>query len=109
MVWPRDKDLDDFLLKLNNFQPQIKFTTTQSDTAVNFLDITIYKNSNFTVTGKLSTSTHEKENNLFQYLHFKSNNQLSVYKGLIIGEAIRYVRTNSTIEKYKEQLSKFIQ
>uniref|UniRef100_A0A1X7UGQ5 GIY-YIG domain-containing protein n=1 Tax=Amphimedon queenslandica TaxID=400682 RepID=A0A1X7UGQ5_AMPQE len=109
MVWPRNKDLDKFLSELNNFHPQIKFTTTQSDTAVNFLDITIYKNSNFTATGKLSTSTYEKENNLFQYLHFESNHSISIYKGIIIGEAMRYVRTNSTEEKYKEQLSKFIQ
>ena len=109
MIWPRSYDLKYFLAGLNEFNPNIKFTSTVTNSSVNFLDITIYKDDNFHSTEKLNTTTYQKEANLYQYLHYDSNPPKSTFKGLIIGEATTYIRTNSTRDKYKEQVSKFIQ
>ena len=109
ILWPEKPNLTIFYQQIKSYHPQIKFTIAQSTTSVNFLDITVYKDKTFEKTGKLSVMTYQKDQNLFQYLHFKSNHPKSTLKGLIIGEAIRYIRTNSKKEKYEEQLSKFIQ
>ena len=106
MVWPKCQNLNNFLHRLNNHHPQIKFTFMQSTKSIDFLDITVYKDSDFNKTGKLSTSTYQKENNLYQYLHFTSNHPQSIFRALIIGEATRYVRTNSSREMYYKQLRK---
>ena len=106
MVWPRCQNLNNFLHRLNNHHPKIKFTSMQSKKSIDFLDITVYKDSDFNKTGKLSTSTYQKENNLYQYLHFTSNHPQSIFRALIIGEATKYVRTNSSRETYYKQLRK---
>ena len=107
MIWHKRHDLSKFLDSINRHHPKIHFTSVQSDTSVNFLDITIRKSKHFEVTGKLNVSTFQKENNLYQYLHFSSNHPRSVFKGLIVGEAIRYVRTNSSEYNYRTQVQKF--
>ncbi|XP_011407404.1 PREDICTED: uncharacterized protein LOC105314749 [Amphimedon queenslandica] len=107
MLWPKHQDLNNFFNKLNKFHPNIKFTMSQSETTINFLDITIYKGEDFSETNKLSIKTYQKEINRYQYLHFNSNHPIHIFKGLIIGETIRYVRTNSTIIEYKKQIKRF--
>ena len=64
--------LDEFLLKLNQYHHTIKFTSETSQTSVNFLDMTIYKGYNFTQTNKLDYKTYFKPTNTFQYLHYQS-------------------------------------
>ena len=51
-------------------------------------------------TNILDTKTFQKQLNLYQYLHFTSNHPKNVFKALIRGECIRYIRTNSTQESY---------
>uniref|UniRef100_A0A1X7SVF2 Reverse transcriptase domain-containing protein n=1 Tax=Amphimedon queenslandica TaxID=400682 RepID=A0A1X7SVF2_AMPQE len=70
MIWQKHHDLNKFVDDINSYHPNIKFTFTQSDSAVDFLDITVYKGED---TKKLKVSTFQKENNLHQYLHFSSS------------------------------------
>uniref|UniRef100_A0A1X7U709 Reverse transcriptase domain-containing protein n=1 Tax=Amphimedon queenslandica TaxID=400682 RepID=A0A1X7U709_AMPQE len=88
MIWQKHHDLNKFVDDINSYHPNIKFTFTQSDSAVEFLDITVYKGED---TEKLKVSTFQKENNLHQYLHFSSSHPKSVFRGIIIEEATRYV------------------
>ena len=103
LLWPQHQNINEFFHRLNNYHPKIKFTINQSNTSINFLDLMILKNG----TNKLNIRTYQKECNLFQYLHFTSDNPKATLKGLIRGEAIRYVRTNSLKEDYEKQLHLF--
>lgn len=46
-LWYKKHDLNKFTTALNKFHPNIKFTMTSSNKAVNYLDITIYKGQPF--------------------------------------------------------------
>ena len=107
IIWPKHQNLSSFLHNINEFHPSIKYTMDQSNTHINFLDLTIFKSKQFSETHQLSVKTYQKEHNLYQYLHFTSNHPKSTFRGIIIGEAIRYIRTNSFQEDYKEQIEKF--
>ena len=48
--------------------------------------------------------TYQKNNNLYQYLHYTSYHQKAISKGIIIGECIRYICTNTNEKNYKNQL-----
>ena len=108
MLWPKKQNLERFLYQLNNFHKSIKFTSTNSNKAIDFLHLTIFKDQKFEQTKKLSISTYQKTNKLYQYLHHSSNHPQSVFKGLVKGEAIRYVRTNSSKSLYNSQINTFI-
>ena len=74
---------------------------------MDFLDRTVYKGTQFDRTKCLDIKTFQKSQNLYQYLHFTSHHPKSVYKGLIVGECKRYIRTNSCEEQYHSQLLHF--
>ena len=107
MLWPQHQNLTNFINSLNNYHQNIKFTVNYSNTSVNFLDLTVYKGDLFNRTNKLDVKTYEKNGNLYQYVHFTSNHPKHNLRGIIIGEATRYVRTNSSENTYLEQLEKF--
>ena len=92
--------LQQFLQDLNKFNPNLKFTHQQSASTIDFLDVTIYKDTSFPFTNILDVKTFQKKLNLYQYLHFSSEHPRSVFKALIKGECIRYIKTNSTEESY---------
>ena len=101
-------NLNNFLTDLNNFHPTIKFTWDISTTKIVYLDLEIFKGDLFSSTGKLDITTHFKTTNTFQYLHFKSCHPKSTFKGIIKGETIRFIRSNTQKEKFKQILSTFI-
>ena len=105
LLWTRKQDLGKILHQLNNFHHNIKFTSTSSNKSIDFLDLTIFKDNKFEQTKKLSTSTFQKTNKLYQYLHYSSNHHQSVFKGFVKGEAITYVRTNSCKDMYIKQIN----
>ena len=107
MIWHKRHDLSKFLDSINRHHPKIHFTSVHSDTSVNFLDITIQKRKTLRSHREVKRLDIQKENHLKQYLHFSSNHPRSVFKGLIVGEAIRYVRTNSSEYNYRTQVQKF--
>ena len=46
ILWPHNHNLNEFTTAINNFHPNIQFTTTSSQAKVNFLDLTIILNHN---------------------------------------------------------------
>lgn len=108
LIWTDTVDnLLTFLTALNAFHPNINFTHQYSLLTVDFLDLTIYKGRHFTLTNLLDTKTYQKPMNLYQYLHYTSHHQTNIFKAIIQGEAIRYVRTNTTQETYMATLHLF--
>ena len=106
-VWSGFREsLEAFLRRLNSCHPTIHFTWTIYTESVEFLDIRIYKGSRFRETGILDVQTHFKPTNTFQYLHFSSHPK-GVFKGLVKGEAIQFLRSNSSQDNYKRTISTF--
>ena len=60
--------LDHFDNLLNNLHPRIKFTKEWSEKEINFLDVTVIKNTN----GKVTTDVFYKATDSFNYVNFKS-------------------------------------
>ena len=101
ILWQHgEASLVTFLSNINNIHPNIRFKYEYFNQSSAFLDLMIYKSSNFQTTGKLDTSTFQKAQNLYQYLHFSSNHPKQKFKAIIIGECMRYARTSTTIENY---------
>ena len=96
-IWPNNNrdELTGFLEALNSFHHTLRFTWTISDAQVDFLDVTLYKGSRFLTTGVLDMKTYFKPTNTFQYLEFSSAHPRSVFKGLVKGECIRFLRSTS--------------
>ena len=101
LIWTNTKEtLQTFLNSLNNFHPSLKFTYTISQDSTDFLDLTILKGSGFQILNKLDTKTYQKQQNLYQYLHFSSEHTRNQHKAVVTGECIRYIRTNTRKENY---------
>ena len=95
-IWTGTRSqLDSFLDGLNKAHHSIKFTWSISDTQIQFLDLNIHKGQRFSQTNLLDLKTYFKPTNTFQYLHFASSHPRSVYKGLVKGEVIRFLRSNT--------------
>ena len=107
-VWTDSREsLEAFLHRLNSCHPTIHFTWTVSSEGVDFLDTRIYKGSRFQQTGILDVQTFFKPTNTFQYLHFSSSHPKGVFKGLVRGEAIRFLRFNSSQDNFEQTISTF--
>ena len=78
-----------------------------SDKEIDFLDRTVYKGERFHNQGILDICTHFKPTETFQYTHFSSRNPHGVRKGLIKGEALRLLRTNSSAKSFYENIYNF--
>ena len=74
------EQLTQFLINLNNFHPSLHYTSQQSTSSIDFLDLTIYKGPAFHFTNILDTQTFQTKLNLYQYLHFTSNHPKNVFK-----------------------------
>ena len=101
LIWTYTvKDLIQFLTNMNNFNSALRYTHHYSSSSVDFLDLTIYKGPLFPFTSILDTKTFQKSHNLYQYLHYTSCHQKTVYQSIISREFVRYVRTNTSELNY---------
>ena len=101
MIWmDGEVSLLNFLSNLNSFHPSLTYKFTYSTKEVPFLDLMIYKGPRLFNKKLLDTKTYQKEQNLYQYLHYSSNHPQHIFKSLITGECTRFVRTNTTIEEF---------
>ena len=108
IIWTKSQQqLEQFLESLNNFHPSLHYTYTHSMENIDYLDLTIYKGPHFQNTQKLDTKTFQKPQNLYQYLHFESCHQKSIHKAIIIGECMRYARTNTSVDNYARTVQNF--
>ena len=95
-----------YLEGINKIHRTIKFTAESSDTELNFLDTTVYKGTRFTQTGILDIKTHVKPTNKQLYMHATSYHPSGCRKGIVIGEANRYLRTNSKEQEFVTSIRK---
>ena len=93
-----------FLSELNQFHQNLNYKHSYSSWEVTFLDLVGY---DFQTKLFLDTRTHQKPQNLYQYLHFSSNHPRQTFKALITGELIRYVCTNTTLNGYSTMCELF--
>ena len=100
IIWPNENTLNQFIQDLNFYHQNLKFTHTCSNSSVNFLDLTIYKGPHHHHSHKLDIKTYQKPQNLYQYLEFSSNHPKTVFKSLVLGECIRFVRSNTRSETF---------
>ena len=107
-LWNADKEeIKDFIVLANRHHLTIKFTAEISNKEVNFVDTTVYKGKRSYNQGILDICTHFKPTETFQYTHFSSCHPAGVRKGLIKGEALRLLRTNSSEKLVDENKTNF--
>ena len=95
MIWPHSLgELYSFLEALNNVLESIKFTTNISQTQVNFLDVSIYKDAH----GNIRTGLYTKPTDAHLYLHYTSYHPKHQKNSIPYSQAIRLRRICSTSE-----------
>ena len=106
-VWTNPKEsLEQFIKSINGLHERINFTAEFSTTEITFLGLCLYKGERFAKEGILDIKTHIKPTNTQQYIHASSAHPPGTGRGIIKGELLRYLRTNSneaTFQMYKEK------
>ena len=107
-LWHSSRDaVEKFIKKANKHHPTIKFTAEISCTDATILDTTIYKGQRFNKESVLDMRTHFKPTGTFQYTFFTTCHPPGVKKGFVKGEALRLLRTNSSMKTFQESITKF--
>ncbi len=102
LVWTDTKEsLLQFIDELNDQHPKIRFTSEISSSEITFLDLCLYKGQRFESEGILDIKTHINPTNTQQYVHASSSHPPGTGKGLIKGEMLRYLRTNSSLQSFE--------
>ena len=97
LIWEHSlNDLQTFLEHLNTCHPTIKFTNELSTTSVNFLDTTIYINTD----GSLYTDLYCKPTDSHNYLRFESAHPNHCTSSLPYSQFLRVRRICSHIEDF---------
>ena len=81
---------------LNDLISPMRITFVIDKNSIDFLDLTIFRNQE----QKINFKTFQKSLNRYSYIPFHSHCPTHLKKGWIIGELIRYVRTNTTRKDY---------
>ena len=100
------EEFDRYMVDINGIHPTIKFTSECSPDQVTFLDTTVYKGERFRQSGVLDVKTYVKTTNKQLYVHATSYHPRGTGKGIIIGEALRYLRTNSDEQNFHQSIAK---
>lgn len=87
-------ELSDLLVKMNSFIEGIKLTWSISRRSLPFLDLLVSKSSLSTI----KFSTYQKDLNTYQYLPPFSCHPRHCLTGFIVGELLRYCRTNTSLD-----------
>ena len=104
IIWTDTTEtLTSFLNDLNHFRPSLTFTHEHSTASINFLDLTILGSRL-----QFPHHKHPRNKNISKTLPIPAH-QDQVYKSIIRGECIRYIRTNSTKETHCATLFLFKQ
>ena len=86
----------------HSFHSTIKFTREMSSERAASLDTEVFKGPRLSTLKILDSQTHFKPTETFQYTHFSSCHPFNTKKGLIKGEALRLLRTNSVKETFNK-------
>ena len=88
-IWTAsEKELDDYLERVNNFYPNLKFTHEHERTReqINFLDVVVRVNH-----GEFITNFYCKPADGHQYLHFESCHPSHTKSSIIFSQAVRRI------------------
>ena len=86
LIWNGTKiEFDNFLKKINEYNPSIKFRYEMSKTEFNFLNTILFK-----VDNKLITKVYVKPTDRQSYLHSKSEHPNSTKKNIAYSQALRF-------------------
>ena len=95
-VWSHGRpEFTTFLAALNNLRPRLRFTATISATDVVFLDLVLYKGTDFHVTGRLQSRLHRKDTMHQLYVRGSSFHPPHTTLGVAVGETMRALRACS--------------
>ena len=83
-------------------------TKTDSTKEINFLDVTLYKGTNFKDNQTLDIRTYTKPTNKQTYVHRSSFHPRGVAKSIAIGEALRFLRTNTDESNFQQRTQKLL-
>ena len=104
-LWNVDKkEIEEFIVLANSHHLTMKFTAEIPDKEINFLDT---KGERFNKQVILAIGTHFNSTGTFQYTHLSSCHPPGVRKGFIKGEALRLLRTNSSVKWFDENITQF--
>jgi len=96
--------------QLDNFLRNLKHSTPPSNSQVSptrRLDLEIYKGPGFSQHHKLDFETHIKPTNPQLHVHVESYHPRTTKSGIIVGETIHLLRTNSRQEMFTKLLIKY--
>ena len=97
-LWDTTEDnIENYVQRANNYHDTIKFTAEISDSEITFLDTKACKRERFHRESTLDVQTHCKRTETFQNTNLYSCHPPGVKKGFIKGEALRLLRTNSSV------------
>ena len=87
-IWTAsEKELDEFLNRLNSFHPNLRFTHERSRESLNFLDVIVKIQQ-----GEFVTDLYCKSKDGHQYLHFDSCHASHTKTSIVYSQAIRMKR-----------------
>ena len=99
-VWTHGEDkLHDFLSRLNEFHPNLKFTHEYSTEQINFLDVIVKKEKD-----EFVTDLYCKATDCHQYLHYDSCHPDHMTKSSIYSQGLRIKRLCSDDHKLQNHL-----
>lgn len=92
-VWTHSEDaFSTFIQHLNNHQKSIKIKYTLDPKEVNFLDVTTFKGTRFSETGRLDFRVHFKETDTHSLLHKTSFHPKHTFQGIVKSQLLRFHR-----------------
>ena len=107
-LWHTSRDvIEKFIEQANRYHSTIKFTADISCTDATFLDTPIYKGERFNKESALDMRTHFKQMETFQHKFFTMCHPPGAKKGFVKGQALRLLRTNSSIKTLEENITTF--
>ena len=105
VIWNgSEAEFKQYMEDINTLHRTIKFTHECSNQEIVFLDVTVYKGPRFLQEGILDVKTHIKPTNKQLYVHSTSYHPPKTGKSIMLGEANRYLRTNSNEENFQESI-----
>ena len=107
MIFPHSPEhLNTFINNMNQIHPSMKFTFEYSREKITYLDTDVHVNQS--LPSKLFVTTHIKSTNKQAYTHATSFHPPGTGKGIAVGEAIRYARTNTFQSDFDNSITQHI-
>jgi hypothetical protein len=105
-IWLHSKDcFKEFVTHLNSIDTNILVTSSISDLSIDYLDLTVYKGSNFCLSNTLDFKNYFKPTDNRTLIHSNSNHPISVKQSTIIGQITRYLKHSNNMHQFDNDCS----